>query len=941
MRKDLKFLILLLVGLSFSVESFAQKLQQDPNLVKGTLKNGFTYYIYKNPKAAGQSVLRLFVNAGSLQEDEDQRGLAHFIEHMAFNGTTHYAKNDVIEFLESKGVKFGADLNAHTSFDETIYKISLNTKEEKNLEKAIDIMADWGFGITFDSLEIEKERGVVLEEWRSKQGADTRLREQYLPVLFSQSRYAERMPIGKVEVLKHAPKQRIVDFYKKWYRPDLMGIAIVTDIDPRLVESYIKKEFSQYKSAVKPSKAPRVYYDLPKHQDTLFSIITDKEARSVELSFFNKIPAFRGIRTQQDYDQQLVRMFFNGLVKQRFSRISQLQDSFKDGGFSVSNITLKNGVVAGGVGLYHDQITEGISSYLQEVQRIVRYGFTSQEVEKFKNEYISLIQRSLKNEDKTESSTYADYIRNDFYDKDVVQAKTERNNLALKLAPGIDSLRLINYLRSVYRQGNTVILLTGPENLAATLPGKERLKQLFAEARLKPVQSWKDDLNIPSKLLSQEPAAGKVIKEQRIPELDLIKWNLSNGTTVYLKKTTEKKNYISLSGFRDGGIYALDSNLFIASQFVKPVTGLSGAGEFSRAALTQFLTGNSASATLALSNTREGVVASSDWKDARTMFQLMYLKWMFPNADSVTFEQSKRKAIESAESAKLSPQYEYNKAISKLLKGEDDYPSDFSAERIKSELKFADLLPVFKSRFGSAKDFQFVVVGDFEADSIRPLIEQYIGGLPAGEYKKDYEYKGPVGGDEQKDVLIYAGQAPKSTVNLFYQSNSIKHDYPEIAVEKLLQEVLKVKLRLNLREQNSGVYGVGVAISSTSKPSPLIRTRISFTCAPEVAEFLTQQAKLEIEKVAKDPDYFKAELANIKVQEIEGYKKDKEKNLFWSAGLRNQFYYGFKDYTYLNSYEALIEKISAKDIASFAKKYLVNTPAIKAVLMPENFKTLN
>jgi zinc protease len=939
MIKKINLFVLLALGLGLlNSGAHAQQLKQDPNLVTGKLKNGFSYYIYKSNKTPGNSVLRLFVNAGSLQENNEQQGLAHFIEHMAFNGTKHYSKNDVIEFLESKGVKFGADLNAHTSFDETVYKISINTEDEKNLEKSIDIMGDWAFGVTFDSHEIDKERGVVIEEWRSKQGAANRLREQYLPVLFNKSRYAERLPIGKVDILKNFKRQTIVDFYEKWYRPDLMSIAIVTDIDPKKVENYIKTEFNQYQAK---SKAARVYYELPAHQDTLFSILTDKEANAIELSVFNKIKSFKGIQTEQDYKAQLTRSFFNALAKSRFSRISQLQNDFKEGSFSISNIVLKNGIVSGGAALYHDKINEGIAQYLTEAQRIFLYGFTRDEIKKYRNEYIAAIKRSEIAEDKTQPETYVNEIQDVFYNSNIMLAKKERNRLALKYVDQIDSLTLISFLKSVNKPGNTVVLLTAPEKDKQNLPSQATLKAMFAKASTAKITPWKDHLTVPEKLLSQQPVAGKVIKTESLAPIGVTKWTLSNGTVVYLKPTTEKKNYISLSGFRQGGIYALDSLQYVTAQFVKPVTGLSGAGAFSRSALTQFLTGNSASATLVLSGTREGVVASADWKDANTMFQLMYLKWMYPNADPVTFEQAKRQSIEQMENNKLSPNYAYNKAIAELLKGDDDYASDLSPERLNNEAHLNEIIPVFKSRFGSAKDFQFVIVGDFNTDSIKPLLEQYIGGLPGGEYNKQFQYKGPVGGQTAKDILMYAGAAPKSTVNIFHQSNNVTYDYPDILVQTLLQEVLKVKLRLNLREENSGVYGVGVSISSTRIPAPLIRSRISFTCAPESAQFLIKQAQEEVKKVAANPQYFVSDLKNIKVQQIDGYKKQADKNLFWSSALRNQFYFGFKDYSYFNDFENMINKITPEMVADLAKKYLIDTPGIKAVLLPENFKTLN
>ncbi len=934
---NLKKITTLLILTILCTVGFAQTLKQDPNLVKGKLANGFTYYIYKSDKDPGTSTLRLFVNAGSLQENEKQLGLAHFVEHMAFNGTKHYSKNDVITFLESKGVKFGADLNAHTSFDETVYKISINTEEEKNLEKSIDIMADWAFGVTFDAGEIDKERGVVIEEWRSKQGAENRLRDQYLPVLFNKSRYAERLPIGKVDILKNFKRQTIVDFYQKWYRPDLMAIAIVTDIDPKKVEQYIKAEFTQYKAK---SKDPRVYYELPSHKDTLFSIITDKEAREIDFSFFHKIKSSGAIKTEQDYQQQQTRSFFNALAKNRFSRVSQLSDNFKDGSFSISNIVLKNGVVAGGVSLYRDQVKSGIENYLLELQRILRYGFTSEEISKYREEYMAAIKRGAK-EEKSQSETYLNEMHEDFYVGSVMMDKPQRTALALKYAAKIDSVSLLNFLRTKLTPNNMVVLLTAPEKDKALLPSQAQLKTLMANALKQKVSPWADEVEMPKQLLEKQPIAGKVTKEDKLSEIGVTKWSLSNGTTVYIKQTKEKKDYLTISGFREGGMYALDSAQYVTAQFVKPVTGLSGAGAFGRKALTQFLTGNSASAVLILSGNREGVVTNADWKDAKTMFQLMYLKWMYPNADKVTFDQSKRKALEGLENAKLSPNYAYNQAISELLKGDEDFDSDVTAERINKEVKFENIIPVFKSRFGSAKDFQFVIVGDFNLDSIKPMVEQYIGGLPSGDYVKDFKYKGPTGGNKAKDILMYAGKAPKSTVNLFYQSNDVKYDYPDILVQTLLQEVLKVKMRLNLREENSGVYGVGVSVSATSIPNPLIRSRVSFSCAPESAEFLVKQAQLELEKVANKPEYFAEDLKNIKIQQIDGYKKQSNKNLFWSTALRNQFYFGFKDFSYFTKYEEMVNSITPAQIAEYAKKYIINQPGIKAILMPENYKTLN
>lgn len=915
----------------------AQKLKQDPKLIKGRLKNGFTYYIYPNNNPPQQSVLRLFVNAGSLQEEEDQQGLAHFVEHMAFNGTKNYSRNEVISFLESKGVKFGADLNAHTSFDETVYKIAINTSDPANMEKAIDIMADWAFNVTFDSLEIEKERGVVIEEWRSKQGAENRLRDQYLPVLFHQSRYAQRMPIGKVDILRHFSRKRIVDFYEKWYRPELMAIAVVTDMDPKLVEQYIRKQFGGHTNR---SKDKRLYYSLPLHNDTLVSVVTDKEATATELSFFTKMPALNNINTEQSFKQYLFRIFLNNLSKNRFARIGQLNDEFKSGSLSVTNFTLKNAVLGGGVSLFNNQVEEGIGAYLTEMERIIRFGYTSEEIGKLKKEYVQQLQKSAES-DKTLSATYADVISADFFEGNTVISKEEKLRLVTKYLPEIDSANLLKQFQLLRKKGNTILLVTASEQEKAQLPDEPELRRMFATVQSQNIDPWRDFVYVPEKLLLKEPTPGRVVAEKEFKEVGVKEWTLSNGAKVYLKHSEEQKNNLMLSGFREGGIYAIDSSKYISALFTKNILAASGAGDFNRRALSQYLAGNSASATLVLSNSREGVVAGAELKDMKTMFQLLYLKWTSPRVDSAVFTQTLRRAAESADNSRLSPAYSYTRSISRLLAG-DDYISDtITSERIRRELKMEDILPVFNSRFKSAKGFQFVIVGNYKEDSLKPLIEQYLGGLPGGDFPSGYVYKGASGGGAEEDIVMYAGEAPRSTVNLFFQSGDIKYDYPAIIQQELLQEVLKVKLRLNLREENSGVYGVSVAISSTNKPAALIRSRINFTCAPESAMFLTSQAKQEIEKIANDPAYFAAELERIKIQLADQHKKQVSKNSFWSAGLRNHFYHGFTGWEYFNNYEKLLNQVTAQQVAAFANKYLVQTPCIKAVLLPAGYGKTN
>ncbi|TPE42370.1 M16 family metallopeptidase [Pontibacter mangrovi] len=930
--------LLVLLAVLWTCIASAQELPQDPNLVKGTLRNGLTYYIYPHAEPKQQAIVRLYLKAGSILEEEDQQGLAHFLEHMAFNGTTHFEKNELITFLEAQGVKFGSDLNAHTSFDETVYKLQVPLENEQVLEKTMTIMADWAGGVLNDSLEIEKERGVVLEEWRKGQGASDRMRKAYLPVLLNNSRYAERLPIGKTEVLKTFPRERIVSFYQDWYRPDLMAVAVVGDVDVKNVEKLIRKNFKKLRN---PKQAPkRLYYDVPGHRDTLTAIVTDAEATSLEFSFFKKMEGMAAITTEQTYQAYVMRVLFDRLSAERFRRVSEGDTPFRSGSLSVSNLLGTTDALAGGVSLYREKIAEGIKGYVVEKERIMRYGFTPSEIEKVRKNYMMQLIQSAEGEDKSDAGTFLSDIKSNFYDGHAMVSRQAELALARAAVPQVDSLAVMRYIASLQGEENVVLLLTAPKNDSIQVPGEQELKSWIGQARAQRVLPWENAEAIPDRLLPTLPTPGKVIAEQRIEAIDATVWQLSNGARVVLKPTHFDHDRIILSGFRQGGLYALDSARYVTGMFAKSVIGLSGAGAFSRSGLSRFLAGNTASATMVIAQSREGLAASADTRDTESMFQLLYLKWMAPNADSTTFVTTKQRAIESIENSLLSPSYAYGRALTTLLNGESYVTAALTPERVRQQLRYEDVVAVYKERFGSARGFTFIILGNVKPEQIKPFVEQYLASLPAKEVRTDYVYQGPEVRQEEASLVEHAGEAQKSQVNIFYQGNDFEFTYPYMLRQQLLEEVLKAKLRVNLREENGGVYGVGVASSSTVKPAPLYRVRIAFTCAPENVEFLVGQVEKEIARAAADPAYFEEELVRIKKQLLEERKKDINRNTFWSGELRRHFYYDLAGWEYFTDYEQLLNKITAADLARDVQKYLVQQPKIKAILMPKESSNL-
>ncbi|HCU43921.1 MAG TPA: insulinase family protein [Sphingobacterium sp.] len=912
----------------------AQNLKQDPKLLRGKLKNGFQYFIYPNHTNNQQTAIQLFVNAGSLQEEDNQLGLAHFVEHMAFNGSKHYPKNEVITYLESLGVKFGADLNAHTSYDETVYKITINSKTNENLEKALDIVSDWAFNLSFDSLEIEKERGIIIEEWRTKEGLSARLSDQTLPLIFANSRYGDRKPIGTLDILRHFQRSTLVDFYQKWYRPNLMGLAVVTNQDPKVVEKMVKKLFGNAKNR-KP-EAKRIAYHLSNHADTLIKIYTDKEANTIDFSYIGILLASKAVKTEADFFENLKRNAVNTLIKKRFDRIGQLDDSYKSASMSVSDLLLNNGLSVGGATLYEGQVQEGIAKFLKERERLLRYGFNSSELNDYREQYKKQLQRAPQNNE-LNANIMLSQLKDVFFTGQVLMDKDERNKQVLRDIDRLDSLNLLEHLQGYFKPGNTAVMLTAPERLGSKIPNEIALRQLFAQAKQADLKRWTDNIEIPTQLLSDKPTSGQVIQKQSINEIGVTKWELSNGSKVYLKKNDSRKDHVQLTAFRKGGFIAVDSTDYVNAVYAKNIIGASGAGEFTRAALTKYLNGNSASATFMIAPNREGLSASANRKDIKTMFELLYLKWTQPRVDSKIFGSVKKQSLDAARNKKFQVMEAYNLAINKAIGADDLDESNLSAARIEKDLQLDRIVPVFKERFHSAKDFDFVLVGDFDANSIQPLVEQYIGGLPSGPYTSEQripEYTQR----ENQEIIQYAGQADKATVNLFYQTTSIQYDYPDILKNELMENVLKVKLRKNLREEQSGVYGVGVSVSATSEPTALMRTRINFTCEPSRADFLIEQVQVELEKIAKDPSYFTEELENAKVQIYQAYEKQWGKDTFWSAELRNHIYFQFANWSFFTTYKQMLDQIKAADIADYTNSKMSKAYKVKAVLLPESFK---
>lgn len=925
---------LILAGLGSATQ--AEQLKPSPALVTGKLKNGLTYYIYPNDYPKGEAVYRLFIKSGSVYEEEDQKGLAHFVEHMAFNGTRHFPGNGIIRFLESKGAKFGKDLNAHTSMNETVYKLQLPSNTTGIVDTTLTILADWAGGLTFDSLEIEDERGVILSEWLSKTGPEREIQNAFLMELLNHSRYAERQTIGDTAIIRHFPHERIKAYYRDWYHPSRMAVAVVGDVDVKEVERMIREKFSGLaKTLCKPSEE----YPIEDYTDRRFTTIVHESLKKNELNMIRLLPLSQPVKKEKDYPLYLRRILLNRLFKARFNDLSFDHPVYSDGRISVSDFMNTKGVFLASVNLIPGRVEEGIRDFAMDMEQIFRYGFTTTEIEKAKKKYVSLIGRKAVSKKPVRSISIMDEVYHLFYKGDQIITPGEEYRLLQKYIGKIDSLALVEELKELWKPQETHYLLTAFKKGKDELPDENRFYDLLDEVERGEIKPYHVNYSVPESLLTEIPAGGKVVRRMPVGDIDGEWLELSNGVKVIYRPSVSEGKEIQLSGFRKGGYYALDSADYANGLFAASVIPLCGAGTFTREALSYYLAGSTVTARFLVDKTRTGIFAQAEAEDLETMFQLLYLKWTAPRMDTAVFRQTRDKTIEGYLTANRTEADRYYRDLGALLQGRSYVNRELSDTVIQQEVDPQRLLPVYRQCFGPAGDYTFVIITSVPLEELLPLICTYLGGLPGGKAKTDYCYKGPRIPLQAHDFIRNAGDSPKAQVSLIFQQDRIDGELRMTSLKnEMLQAVLRMKLLKELREELGMVYSVGVSAGTTLHPAPLSRQTIGFTCEPANTDLLIDRTLQCIGFMQARPDSFEAELKDVKINLIKEMKINIQKDSFWSGFIRNTLFNDGTDWDYIRNFEFIVDAVTTRDIAHMMKNTMGNSPLIKAILYPKDTK---
>lgn len=905
-------------------------LPLDPAVRYGTLPNGMKYYVRKNAKPEKRAELRLAVNAGSTAENDDQQGLAHFVEHMAFNGSKNFKKNELVDYLESVGTKFGPHLNAYTSFDETVYMLQIPTDKQEIIDKGLLILEDWAHNLAFDEKEIDKERGVVTEEWRLGQGADERMRRKYWPTLFKDSRYAVRLPIGQKDILQTCKYETLKQFYYDWYRPELMAVIAVGDFDLDKMEAQIKKQFGAIPSKQNPRELKSWPVPDQKTQDIV--ITSDKEASYTAVQIMYRHPA-ENLITHNDYRNMLIERLYNGMINNRLQELQKQMNPPFAYGYSYFGGFVRNKNFYNSVAVVQDGgIEKGLRALILENERAKQFGFTTSEFERQKKQLLREYESMFNERDKNESASFTYEYVSHHLEGDAAPGIAYEYELCKALTPGIN-LDEVNALpkKWITDGTNSMIIITAPEKEGMKLPSEEEIRTAYKSAQAEKVSAYVDNVST-KPLLEKTESTGKVVSEKQIKEYGVTEWTLSNGARIILKPTDFKNDEIVFNSYSFGGTSLYENKDFMSADYSNLIVSESGFGEFNRTSLDKLLQDKVVNVSASVGEITEGIAGSFSPQDIETAFQLIYLNFRGARKDSVAFVALKEQEKSFLQNKFSSPEQIFFDTLQYAMSNYN-FRSRPSSIEILEEVKLSRALAIYNERFADPGDFTFVFVGAFKLETIKPMIEKYIGGLASTNKKETFRDLGIVPPKGTINKTVKKGTEPKARVSMIF-NGPFEYTRKNRVEMNALVKLLNIKLRENLREDKGGVYGVGLNPSLVKYPKQGYKLTIGFGCAPENVETLISAALSEIEGV-KANGCDEKNLIKVKETFIREYETSLKENRFWLNTIMSNDM-NKENLLELNDYINYVNALKSEDFKRLANQYFNMAEYKRFVLLPEN-----
>lgn len=941
MKKRLSFL--LVACIIFATPIFAQfnlgggnkdldlseEIKLDGKVRYGKLDNGITYYVRSNKKPENRAQFFLAVNAGSVLETETQLGLAHFCEHMNFNGTKQFPGNSMISELEKKGIVFGRDINAYTSFDETVYNVELPTDDPELFAMGLKILDGWAGKALLTGEEIDKERGVIIEEWRTGQGAGERLRQKTWATLLNGSRYASRLPIGTLENLQNFKYEHIRDYYTTWYRPDNMAIIIVGDFDADKMEQQVVDYFRLTPPACQPLEKP--HYDVPGNKEPLITIATDKEATSNQIMYVYKHPEHK-TKTIGDFrNNELLPDLFNTMINERLTEISNDKNCpYMQAYASYSGFIGPTECFMGVVVAKENKIEDALKATLTENQRILQHGFTQTELDRAKESLLTAYSEAAKEETKTYSETFARQYVSNFLDQTPVPGARVENRYAKKLIEGI-TLDEINALAKQWiTEENFVMTVQMPEN-AKKKPTEASLKKVIEKVKKSKTTPWTDNVK-QEPFLAKEPKAGKVKTREDNAEFGYTKLVLNNGATVYLKPNTASENKIQINAWSAGGASLYADKDIINVQYAADMIDESGIGNYTHSDLQKFMKGKTFGLTPYISNLYEGLSGSTGVQDLETMLQYIYMFFEAPRKDQQPLDKFISNMKTQLPLVENMPEFAFQKGFFKAMYPNDKRTILLPSEKQLSELNIDKMYKIFRERFSNASDFSFAFVGSLKIDEIIPLIEKYIGGISTTNKTEKWQDRTPVFAKGIVDEVVYKGEADKGSM-ILASERPFTWTEKERRATSLLEAICDIRLTETIREEMGGTYSPSFQLSFDNEPKSHISMVVYYSCDPQNVEALTTATwKVLDDLITNGPS--EEILAKVKEQRIRAREKAVETNGYWMSVISSMDKTG-ENIVSFDSYKKSINDITVEDIKAVAAKYINHNEYVRVALKPE------
>ncbi len=906
------------------------KLPNDPAVSKGVLDNGLTYYVRSNSEPENRAELMLVVKAGSIDEDDDQQGLAHFCEHMSFNGTKNFPKHELINYFESIGMEFGPEINAYTSFDQTVYMLKVPLDKPEYMEKGLQVLYDWACQVDDADEEIEAERGIILEEERMGRGANDRMMKEWLPVFLNDSKYAERLPIGKVDIIENCKPEVLRRFRNDWYRPDLQALIVVGDFDQQEMVAKIKEKFSAIEEPKNPR--PKETYDIPGNEETLVSVVTDKEAQYPVAYVYYK----HDLETSselKDYRKSIIESIYMGMLNNRLAEKTQQADppyllgqsvySHQFGPLSAyTSVTVTQG----------DKITTGLKELLLENQRVKQFGFTETELERQKTAVLNNMEKAYNERNNTKSLNYAnEYMRNFLVTKEPFPGMENEYAYYKEFVPGITVEEVNALAKDWITKENRVVVITAPENDKTIVPNKDEILTLLDEVETAEIEPYVDAVSdVP--LLADEPFGSKVTATTPIDNVDAIEWKLENGATIVVKTTDFKDDEILFNAWSLGGSSLYPIEDVVSADLTTDVMTESGIADFDEITLNKMLSDKVFGLSPYISELREGFNGSASVKDVETLLQMLYLYFTEPRFDEVSYQSLMQQYATILENKSASPESNFSDTLNVVLSNYNEREKPMSVERLK-EASFDRMKQIGKERFKNASDFKFFFVGNIDLETFKPLVEKYIGGIPTQNKQEEWVDLGIEKPEGVVNKVVKKGQEEKSIQYIIFHGDFDYTSQNRVQLDAM-GRILSTRLLEVIREDKSSVYSISARPSSSKFPEPEYTVAISYGTSPqkldELKEAIFDIIKEYIKNGPTDEEVKKAQEKMLREREV-----SVRENKFWLNILSNNYYLKDGDFSEFGTYDELVKNIDVKSTKSAFKTYFDFDNYVSVALAPE------